>query len=949
MSFEVSHLPHPLAVLRIRAENEKSPRGRHDAAYLLWEAGLRLLAAVLLAEFRAKSAPCPNLIQPLGGLRRPSTGHWRAIVRELLPVLSAESNDPGLTAVARSLDPKQTIHDMPQAALLAQAIATKLRPNRATQPQQTVRIANLFDDMVAYRHEVRAHGGLGDDKFFDRMSGLMLAGLDAIFAHVDVLCGRKLVRSDQSESSYVVSGHIPDSSVKKGLSDFTELTINSDDTSLSLSPWLYWNEFHREISFFNGFGGGHQKQALYLTYVSGAKTRQSSLSVVELIGELHEKASSTSTDKLAAPQWIPDFDQAETGLDETPIKQIGDYKILEVIGKGGMGVVYRAYQPSLQRIVAMKVMRNPHDSVAVARFDREIQSLAKVDHPNLVKIYDSGTCDDDYFYTMELVEGVTISSWLEDSESDQDDDLQPYRQIATLMIQVAEATEDLNCNGVIHRDIKPANIMVNATGDRAVLLDLGLATQVNSDSDLTLTHQFVGTLRYSSPEQANNETIDARSDVYSLGATLWELLADQKMLGNSTSLSPLEALKAVSESKIKSPTEIKASVPSELSLITLKCLEKRPENRYQSAVAVAEDLRSWLKGQPVLGRKKKRSRPMLFVKKFQTLFGISAIGLGVLFLLVPYLAGHFNGQAENERAVQTQLSPDDSHQPIKDATSKIEPGKVIGISPSKKFIVSKTSEFDDHQIIELKTGKVTANFSALSGSGLGWNNDETKLMIAGKSGQMVCVSVFATSGELLHRWHSEFGLVEMSPAGDRILVRGLPRKMTDLAGNTIESFVSPKESFRGWANGESSPWTPDGSKFAFYDEAASNVLVYSKDGGDPIKTIKVDRPGFYRFRWLRSGTEFASLNRIYDFEGNSRATAKSEGHDIVFNPDETRFAFSDGTIYQLTGRLIRTNEFFEDSFIFWDQPDVITSVDPLQPGRFREFNARGEMLREVAP
>ena len=157
MNLSISHLAHPLATLRIRAANEKSPRGRHYAAYLLWEAGLRLLAAVLLVEFQNQARQCPNLNQPLDGLKRPSTGHWRAIVRELLPVISEQ--DPGLCAVADRLGAKRVVRDMPAAAALAHAIERELRPQKDSQLQSTVRLSKLFDDIVSYRTDIRGYSG----------------------------------------------------------------------------------------------------------------------------------------------------------------------------------------------------------------------------------------------------------------------------------------------------------------------------------------------------------------------------------------------------------------------------------------------------------------------------------------------------------------------------------------------------------------------------------------------------------------------------------------------------------------------------------------------------------------------------------------------------------------------------------------------------------------------
>ena len=632
MKLDVSHLPHPLAILRIRAANEKSPRGRHYAAYLLWEAGLRLLAAVLLAEFQHQAKQCRNLSQPLDGLKRPSTGHWRAIVRELLPVISDQ--DSALGAVANRLGAKRVVRDMPAAAALSHAIERQLRPEKGSQLQSTVRLSKLFDDIVSYRTDIRGHGGLGEDEFFDRMSKLLLAGLDEIFLNVDVLCGRDLIRSDHPDSQGMLGSAVPEWSGSKP-NEFVELAIRRDDDEiLPISPWVYWNECQNEIAFFNGFGGGHQKQSMYLTYVSGAKSRRSSQSVVGLIDCLRQ-LTSPGDDQA----WIPDYDDSVVQSDEPHLKQLGDFQLLELIGEGGMGRVYRAFQPSLERIVALKVMRDPHDSVAVKRFDREIQSLAKVDHPNLVKIYDSGTCDDDYFYTMEYVQGADLSSkpGISPTAFDSKANREEIRQIAKLMMQVARAIEVLNRNGVIHRDIKPANIMIDSEGDRAVLLDLGLAHQVDNQNDLTRTQQFVGTLRYSSPEQAIGKPVDSRSDVYSLGATFWELLTGRRIFDDECDKNSLALTEAIVAKTPDSPDKFNRDVPTELSSIVLKSLEKDPSKRYESAAAFTEDLSRWFNHLPVQARQRTVVyRARKFVRREFRKLAIVAIAIliaiGVQFL-----------------------------------------------------------------------------------------------------------------------------------------------------------------------------------------------------------------------------------------------------------------------------------------------------------------------------
>ncbi len=338
-------------------------------------------------------------------------------------------------------------------------------------------------------------------------------------------------------------------------------------------------------------------------------------------------------------------------LEEAPRRRLGEFELLSELGRGGMGVVYRAWQPSLGRQVALKCLLKAGDPKADARFNREIHALGRVEHPNLVKVFTSGVDAERWFYAMELVEGATLgavcgqlqskgsgasevdlATWhaslsiacqeVRDAERPlstlDDDDAQsarpgpltpsPYqagdrgyvRHVVELVRQVADAAHALHEAGVIHRDIKPENILVGPEGSEAVLMDLGLAQLADeSEGRLTRTRQFVGTLRYASPEQVLSVPLDRRSDVYSLGATLWELLTLRPLFGATDQTPTPELMLKIQHGDPDSPRRLNPQVPEDLESIVLKCLEKDRTRRYATASELSADLSRWLRGDPV--------------------------------------------------------------------------------------------------------------------------------------------------------------------------------------------------------------------------------------------------------------------------------------------------------------------------------------------------------------
>ncbi|HEU4480868.1 MAG TPA: Stk1 family PASTA domain-containing Ser/Thr kinase [Actinomycetota bacterium] len=272
----------------------------------------------------------------------------------------------------------------------------------------------------------------------------------------------------------------------------------------------------------------------------------------------------------------------------------GRYAVIERVGVGGMAEVYRARDELLGRDVALKVLseRLSKDRSFVERFRREAQSAANLNHPNIVSLYDYGSDEGSYFIVMEFIEGRSLADIIRDEGP-----LMPERA-AEIASDVSKALGRAHSAGIVHRDIKPGNIMITSTGQTKVT-DFGIARAVGGDSDATMTQtgMVIGTASYLSPEQAQGEPVDARSDVYSVGIVLYESLAGRPPFAGETPLSI--AYKHVREEPppLTSP---QGEVPAELNAIVMKCLAKNAANRYADAGELHEDLQRYIAGQTVM-------------------------------------------------------------------------------------------------------------------------------------------------------------------------------------------------------------------------------------------------------------------------------------------------------------------------------------------------------------
>jgi WD40 repeat protein/serine/threonine protein kinase len=681
----VQRLPLPLAQLCLRAHNAHTPLERHQGAYYLWEAALKLLACVAVAEYAGLGDHDPDLADRLGNLERPSLGRWWELVRRLVPVL-ADAGDPGFAAV-RELLLGRARDDMPRAAGLDAALGKALDGRGGA--RTTVRLTELFDRLVVYRDREIGHGaaGLRADEVYAQMSSALLTGVTQVLSRLDVLAGRRLlyvggVRRQGSGNwlveRYALSGESPRrveslelaeaaaTSVPRPQRVYLEAPPRAGGPPASrlraLHPLVCFEATSGHFYFLSGRG---KRDLEYLCYASGdTRHQEPATELDELLGRVPGQSPEAEPAAARAAGGVLEPPAADPPP-ETAARRVGEFELLSRLGQGGMGVVYRAWQPSLGRQVALKSMLRAGEPKAEARFAREIRALGRVEHPNVVKVFTSGAEGDQWFYAMELIEGAELSrvcDQLAGSSATEVDGRRwqqavtraceearsreapmsetatsssrmappPFagagvvpaappstsrpvpalsghdhvRRVVEIVRQVAGAAHALHEAGVVHRDIKPGNIMLTADGGHPVLMDLGLAQLADeADGRLTRTRQFLGTLRYASPEQVLAAgQVDRRTDVYSLGVTLWELLTLRPAYGAECDASPAELMVKIQTTDLESPRKYNRHLTRDMEAVVGKCLEKDLRRRYPTAAALGEDLRRFLAGEPVGAR-----------------------------------------------------------------------------------------------------------------------------------------------------------------------------------------------------------------------------------------------------------------------------------------------------------------------------------------------------------
>ncbi len=276
--------------------------------------------------------------------------------------------------------------------------------------------------------------------------------------------------------------------------------------------------------------------------------------------------------------------------------ELGDYELLEEIGRGGQGVVFRARQKSLNRTVALKVISLGQwaSKTHLKRFRLEAEAAARLEHPGIVPIHEVGERDGSCYFSMKFVEGGQLDEVVRHAPMS-------IRQAVELIVKVARTVHYAHEHGILHRDIKPGNILLDQKGEPH-LTDFGLARLVETESTVTRTLDVLGTPSYMAPEQAvgNNTAVSRVTDVYGIGAVFYQLLTGQPPFAGGTTY---ETIKLLLDTEPRQPRLLNPKIDRDLSTICLKCLEKDPRRRYSSALALAEDLEHWLKHEPIQARR----------------------------------------------------------------------------------------------------------------------------------------------------------------------------------------------------------------------------------------------------------------------------------------------------------------------------------------------------------
>ena len=402
-----------------------------------------------------------------------------------------------------------------------------------------------------------------------------------------------------------------------------------------------------------------------------------------------------------------DIARAETVTDTgkaMSLPQLGDfgnYELIEILGEGGMGVVYRARQKDANREVALKVIHSERrgSSVdkkrekAIERFRTEAQAAAKLDHDNIVPVYDVGQVDDQLYFAMRLVEGKSLKEMVEEHPMEN-------RAAAQYLLGAALGMAEAHQQGILHRDLKPHNVMVDGRNDRPMIADFGLAKVIESDDELTRSGEVLGTPSYMPPEQIGDSSkAGTSSDIYSLGATLYHILTGRPPFQAAHTLSTMRQV--IYEDPV-SPDRLNAEIDRDLNTICLKCLQKEPAQRYASAGDLAEDLQRYLAGEPIHARPISRAeRAVRWCRRNPLAAGLS--GVAALLAVAVFLSVLIGYQQTNAALAQSEehfaLARETVDELYTEA-SEIDLKNAPGMQPLKEKLLTRSLKYYERMIAE---------------------------------------------------------------------------------------------------------------------------------------------------------------------------------------------------------------------------------------------------------
>jgi TolB-like protein/Tfp pilus assembly protein PilF/tRNA A-37 threonylcarbamoyl transferase component Bud32 len=372
---------------------------------------------------------------------------------------------------------------------------------------------------------------------------------------------------------------------------------------------------------------------------------------------------------------------------------LGHYRVLEKVGAGGMGVVYRARDEQLERDVALKVLPSGTlgDDSARRNFRREALALAKLNHPNIETVYEFGSQEGTDFLVMEYVPGSTLAQKLSRGPL-------PEKEIVALGMQIAAALEEAHERGIVHRDLKPANIAITARG-QAKVLDFGLAKLLHPDQELTTdylteSHAVPGTLPYMAPEQLRAERIEARADIYTAGVVLYEMATNRKPFAGDL---PSQVIDAILHEPPLPPRALNPRISAELERIILKCMDKEPEQRYQSAKELSVDLRRLASPRSIAA-----PRARSFWKRAKT---PAILGIIALIVLAATLTA-FNFAGVRDRLIRGSAPP-------KITSLAVLPLENLSHDPDQEYFADGMTEALITGAAKIKSLRVTSRTSTM--------------------------------------------------------------------------------------------------------------------------------------------------------------------------------------------------------------------------------------------
>ncbi len=598
------------------------------------------------------------------------------------------------------------------------------------------------------------------------------------------------------------------------------------------------------------------------------------------------------------------------------IRYLGDYELIEELGRGSMGVVFRARQKSLNREVAVKiiigaVLASPAER---ERFRIEAESAAHLSHPNIVPIYEIGRHEEYDYYSMALVKGGTLGGRIKRERF-------ALREAVALMVKIAIAIRAAHQSGVIHRDLKPDNILLDEQGEPHIG-DFGLACRLEQKSTLTMTGQIMGTPQYMAPEQVENagDQITVAVDIHSLGAILYEMLAGTPPFRADSIMGTLELVKS------KPPPPLRGHLPTvdiDLETIVHKCLEKSPTDRYRSAYALAEDLEAWLEHRPIAARppapverlfKSIRRRPIHAALLVTAMLLLLTFGIGG-----PLVAFH-QAQLREEVEEQRQQALDNESRARSQArrhrnfayVANMRLVELMNELGAKGFAAHtmSTSWIPEDGDVNFrgwewyytfgKIHKNPVNFHAgASVNSLDFSPGGEWIAFSTPQRTAIRNTLSTISRQVLadeegHQYSA------WSPDGQMLVTLGLSGavKIWDLATGDIRARLPSTKSF------VSVSWGPEGERIASLDPAGGLEIWRLGEAGDPPAAIEQapGDPTLTRIAWSPDGQYLAAIGSskevmVWPIAQLASPPARYRGHEAEL----TTLAWQDNSVWLATG------------------------------------------------